>query len=234
MKRITLVPFAMLLLSSSAAASSLCVQASLSQYIQDYVGYSNACSVGDKLFYDFSFSSSASSGTAPRATALQIVPDAGDGVSNPGFLFSGGAFLVFPGRSIDATLIYSVATMSGQALIEGYSLSIAGSHNGQGNGFGTVTESFSNSPAGTPLITSIGPADGTVLSAGVNGLPLASGTIVTTTLHVESPAGSSDIVTLSAIQEHFSEISSVPEPYQPVLIGSGLLVLGLWRRRRAR
>jgi hypothetical protein len=36
-------------------------------------------------------------------------------------------------------------------------------------------------------------------------------------------------VTISAIQEHFSE--NVPEPYETLLIGSGLLFFGLWRKR---
>jgi hypothetical protein len=117
--------------------------------------------------------------------------------------------------------------------MEDYDLIIAGSHTAKplGLGFGSVTESFSNAPAGTPLVATVGPDGTAIVSAHANFVPWVSGTIVTTKIHLESPnSGPFDVVTISAIQEHFSE--AVPEPYEAILIGSGLLFFGLFRKPR--
>jgi hypothetical protein len=233
MKKILLISMTLLVLASGGVASTMCTtDIGLDQYIVNYTGINNACQIGDKLFYDFGFSSSlAPTGTPPSAAGVSIAPVPGDGFSNPGILFSVGGFLIFPGKTLDATITYSVATLSGSAVIEDYSLDIAGSHSSQptGLGFGTVTESFSGSPAGTPLVTSVGPLAANTLSAETNILPWVSSTTVTTQIHLQSPIDGGDRVTISAIEEHFSE--AVPEPYQPILIGSGLLFFGLWRKR---
>jgi len=236
MKRILVIPIAFVLLGSSAFASPACMTADLDQYITNYTGFSRACTIGDKLFYNFGFSASVNFGAAPVASDVQIAPDPGDGVTRPGLLFSVGAFLAFPGDIMDATITYSVATLSGLPLIQGYDLSIAGSHTAQpiGLGFGTVTESFSNSPLGTPLVASVGPLGAFDLTDIQGFLPRVSQVNVTTSIHLQSPdtLRPFDVVTISAIQEHFSEFSQVPEPYSAGLIGTGLLLFGLRRRRQ--
>ncbi len=230
MKRIMLISLALLILAGSAAAAQLCGNVGFDQYIANYNGISNACQVGDKLFYDFTYSAVFDSGPGPDASELAVVPDPGDGVSNPGLIFSVGGFLVFPGDTLDAVITYSIGTLSGSAVIDDYSLSTAGSHTqSTGQGFGMVTESFSNNPAGTPLVTQVGPDGFSVTSAHVDFSPYVSVATVTTRIHLESPSNGSDIVTISAIQEHFSE--KVPEPYPTVLTGFGLLLLGLRRKR---
>ena len=131
--------------------------------------------------------------------------------------------MAFDGGSLDVTITYSIATGSGSAIMSGYSLTLAGTAT---SGVGIVTETFSNSPAGTPLVTDLS-ANGT---ASANFLPWVSGTTVTTQLHLQS-AGTDDTVSISAVREHFLE--TVPEPYETVLIGSGLLFFGLYRKRNA-
>ncbi len=233
MKRILLISLALLIMASGGFASQLCTNnVGLDQYIANYAGINNACQIGDKLFYDFGYSSSlAPSGTPPSASGVSIAPVPGDGYSDPGILFSVGGFLVFPGKTLDATITYTVATLSGSAVMEGYSLDIAGSHTGQptGAGSGSVTESFSGNPLGTPLVTSVGPFAAATLSAETDILPWVSSTTVTTQIHLQSPVDGNDRVTISAIEEHFAE--AVPEPYETILIGSGLLFFGLWRKR---
>ncbi len=173
-------------------------------------------------------------GNQPPANETSVIPDPGDGFSNPGIIFSVGGFLVFPGETMDATITYTIATLSGSSVIQGYDLTMAGSHTAAptGLGSGSVTESFSNAPAGTPLTTTVGPL-GSNFECGQRGFsPLGR-------QHYQSPprstcsrpgdSGPFDIVTISAIQEHFSE--NVPEPYETLLIGSGLLFFGLWRKR---
>jgi hypothetical protein len=237
MKRMLVVGSTLLILACGGVAAPVCASnGGLDTYIANYAGFANACQIGDKLFYSFSYTASSTpAGNQPAANETSVIPDAGDGFTNPGLVFSVGGFLVFPGESMDATITYSISTLSGSALIRGYSLTMAGSHtaaNSGGLGFGSVTESFTNAPTGSPLITSVGPGPSGVFSANVNFLPLVSGTTVTTQIHLESPnSGPLDRVTISAIQEHFSE--TVPEPYPAFLIGSSLLLLGLRRKRKA-
>jgi hypothetical protein len=235
MKKMFLISLTLLILASGGVASTLCTNnVGLDQYIANYAGINNACQIGDKLFYDFAYSASSTpAGNQPAANETSVIPDPGDGFSNPGIIFSVGGFLVFPGQTMDATITYTVATLSGSSVIQGYALTMAGSHTAAptGPGSGSVTESFTNAPAGTPLVTSIGPLGNSVNTASTNFLPWVSSTTVTTQIHLQSPADSGpfDIVTISAIQEHFSE--NVPEPYETLLIGSGLLFFGLWRKR---
>jgi hypothetical protein len=236
MKRMIVGSLALLSLGSGAFASTLCANAGLDFYIANYTGNANACTIGDKLFYNFTYSASTTGGgSAPLANESAVIPDAGDGFSNPGLIFSVGGFVVSNGRTLTADISYTIATLSGSFLIEDYSLAIAGSHTGSplGLGSGTITESFSNAPAGTPLVATVGPLNSTSLTGHVEFLPWVNSTTVNTHIFLQSPAigtGSPrDIVTISAIQEHFSE--AVPEPYEFLLIGSGLLLFGVFRKR---
>jgi hypothetical protein len=231
MKKLLLISLTLLILASSGLANQLCTNSvGLDQYIANYAGINNACQIGDMLFYDFSY---IPTGTAPSASQATVLTDPGDGVTNPGIIFSTGPFFATPGHALDALITYSVATLSGAPIIQGYDLSISGSHTAQpaGQAFGTVTESFSNAPAGTPLVASVGPLDAKVLTTHDDFLPWVNGTTVTTQVHLESPSGLPDIVTISVIQEHFSEADNVPEPYETILIGSGLLFLGVRFKR---
>ena len=162
MKRLLVLGSMLLVLACSGVAAPLCGNnAGLDMYIANYAGFASACQIGDKLFYDFGYSASSTPvGNQPSASETSVIPDRGDGITNPGLVFSVGGFLVFPGETMDATITYSVATLSGSALMQGYSLTMAGSHtaaNTGGLGFGSVTESFTNAPTGSPLITSVGP-----------------------------------------------------------------------------
>ena len=223
MKKLLLISVTLLILASSGLANQLCTNnGTLDQYIANYAGINNACQIGDKLFYDFGFGVLPTDGTATAAGTI-VITDPGDGVTDPGLIFSNGGFLAFDGGSLDVTITYSIATGSGSAIMSGYSLTLAGTAT---SGVGIVTETFSNSPAGTPLVTDLS-ANGT---ASANFLPWVSGTTVTTQLHLQS-AGTDDTVSISAVREHFLE--TVPEPYETVLIGSGLLFFGLYRKRNA-
>jgi hypothetical protein len=231
MKRILIVPLALLFLAGSALASPLCATAGLDVYVGTYntPSISNACQIGDKLFYDFQYS--VTTGTAPIGT-ITITPDPGDGVTNPGLQITSGSFTVLSG-SLDATITYSVATLSGSAVLEDYSLLLNGTHRAGFPGYGTVTETFT-SPEGTSLVTGYGPGTATNPFQHVAFTPYIDGTTVTTEIQeyaLPNDAGQPDHVSISLIQENFSE--TLPEPYAAVLIGSGLVLLGLRRKKRA-
>jgi hypothetical protein len=112
-----IVPFVLLFLAGSAVASPLCASATgLSAYIANYQGFANACLIGDKLFYDFSFV--VNGGTViPDVGAITITPDVTSPILNPGLRISSGAFFLFVGQTLDATITYRIATESGSALL---------------------------------------------------------------------------------------------------------------------
>jgi hypothetical protein len=237
MKRTVVVLFALLLLAGAAVASPVCVKAGLNVYIANYntADLNNSCQIGDKIFYDFSFDSSLGQSLGPvpgpNPDEVGVNPDPGNGTTNPGLFFSSFSFLAYGGDTLDATIRYSVATVSGSSLIEDYTLEIAGAYIPLIEGLpalgpGIVTESFSNPELS--LLNQVG-LGGTTVVAHVGFTPFVSGTTVTTNIHMSLPASDEGYLTISAIREHFSE--QIPEPYATVLIGSGLCFLGLRRKR---
>jgi len=143
-------------------------------------------------------------------------------------------FLVYGGETLDATITYNVVTLSGASILEDYSLNMAGAYVGStptlgaNQGTGTVTESFS-SPTGSSLVDQVVPGGVSTISGHLAFSPYFSGTTVTTTIHMVLPESDPGYITISAIQEGFSE--QLPEPYAVVLIGSGLCFLGVCRKR---
>ena len=231
MKRILIVPLALLFAAGSALASPLCGSASLSSYISAYGtnDVTNACQIGDKLFYDFSYSGST---LAPDSSGITVDLFAGATPADPGLSFGSFGFAVYGGQTLDATITYSVATVSGSSLLEDYSLDIAGAYfDGSAiTGIGSVTESFSN-PAVGPLVDAIVPGGVNSVSGAVIFNPHVSGTTVTTAIHMTLPeTDETGFITISGVNEGFSE--QLPEPGVVVLIGSGLCFLGLRRKAR--
>ena len=218
------------MLAGIAAANPACTATGLDQYILNNSTLATACQVGDILFYGFSYSGSA---LAPADTLVSVDVVSGSSTSNPGLSFGSFGFLAYGGQTLDATITYSVATVSGANLLDDYSLDIAGAYfAGKGSpttGIGSVTESITN-PVVTSLVDAIVPGGVNSVSGHVVFDPPVSGTTVTTSIHMELPAGDKGYLTISGIDESFSE--RLPEPGAVVLIGSGLCFLGLRRKAR--
>jgi hypothetical protein len=167
----------------------------------------------------------------PDNSLIMLSGDTTNPNSNPGLVIQTGEFFLFGGDTLDSTISYNVATASGKALIEDYSLAIAGGNGNRTAGFGTVTESFTPANDG-PLVTGFGPGGAGVTSAHESFAPAyIVGTHVSTRIQENGGRTTSDQIDISLIKENFSEV--VPEPYAAVLIGSGLVLLGLRRKRAA-
>lgn len=226
MKRMLIIPFVLSLLAGSAVANPACTTVKLNQYISNNGTLGSACQIGNLLFYDFSFT--VNTGSAITASQVTVTPEttalySSDPVTNPGIRFSSMPITVGAGGTMDVTIDYVVATLSGSNLIDDYRLSnLTGSAS---NGWGTVAVSFDNT--GQELFGGIGNFSGTPVSHIVFS-PFVNGVQVSTEIHVTKPSGSG-LTSISIVQENFSE--QIPEPYQALLIGSGLVLLGLRRIR---
>ena|ERR1039457_1797742 len=234
MKLSVLLAATLFAFASMASAAPLCTAVGIT--MADYVALgSTGCQIGDKVFYNFFYSSSGSGlGAGVPAGAVVLSPVGAD-TYNPGIVFSSDNWFV-PGPSstgnsiIDASLGFTVTVLPGGNPIDDASLTL-GSFVQAGAGIATIGETVF---AGDGFTQLGGRALG--VSAGgqlVDEVHFAN----TSTIQVKKdfelvvPAGSTGSVRVSSFTENFSEI---PEPVGAILIGSGLLALGAWRRRGSR
>jgi len=240
MRQAILILAALTALTSLAPAAPVCVNGNtLQSYITNNATLANACQVGDKVFWGFAYSSSVSGGgVAPTASQITITGDPSN-PGEPGLIFASGLWVVSGSASfatnllVDSSINFNVATASGLPLIADASLSFAGHTSFTGFGVAGIGESVTpngQSSFGLTVDTSAG------LFADVHQFfPPVSSLAVSKDLFVIVPAsGSATPNTGSAQITQFREgfsVSGVPEPADALLIGSGLLALGLFRRR---
>ena len=232
----------MALLALAVSAAPLCTQyETLAQYIA--LG-SGGCQIADKLFYNFTYSSSASSGTgsgvvAPTSAQITVTPDSSD-QSQPGMTFTSSGWYVNGSATftkplfIDSTISFSVKTLDGAALIVGTLLSDAGQGNVviTGSGIVQVGETVTL-PGGNSLtmgVTTNAPAlyTDTDAFAAVSSLTVRKDLLVT----VPRPNPGQTNTGSARVYSFTEKFSELPEPASMVLFGTGLLGLGVFRRRR--
>lgn len=216
------------LASSAAVANQMCVNdATLQSYIIGNSTFTNACQIGDKLFWNFQLASGPGSlGLEPTASGIQVQPVPGDGLTNIGISFKSGFWAVSQAAPLDQFITYNVATVSGDALIKDATLTITGGLAGPG-GSGSVTETLSPPVPGNPLSASL-PSPLTMNIDFSNNK--VSTFAVTNRMTMLGGLGFADRTQISMFENDFSEVVVpvvVPEPLVAGQIGAGLLVLGL-------
>jgi hypothetical protein len=210
---------------SAASAAPLCVAGGTMASYKS-LG-SGGCTIGNALFSNFIYLSTASgTGAVVPDTAVFLTP-AGD-TFNPGIVFSTTGWTIPSGSLtddslVDSTIKFTVSILDGTSTLEDGTLTLS-SYAVSGTGFADITETIK--PSSIQLqVDSGGPFVSHLY------FPPTNSVSVLKDLVVAVPQGSTGTASISMFEEDFSE---APEPVSTVLIGSGLLGLGLWRRRAVR
>ena len=207
--------------------------------VQDYTTTVNAaggCFQDGLLFNQFQYlSSSAGTAFALPATAIAIAPLINPAGTGFGFQITGG-FAAGPGSVSDAILQYQVSTINNQPLLGGLTLSFNGTFTG--SGIAGVSENYC--PGGTvvPPGAGCGGALSNIFVQNSNGLTmLQSGAVfpgvssLTVSKDIQVNGGTSGTATISSVTNQFQ---AIPEPSAFFLLGSGLIVVAVTRRRLRR
>jgi len=221
-----------------ASANPACIDGNtLQQYLTAYNGLANACQIGDKLFFNFTYTSSAGGGATPVAASSIHVAGVVSDPLDPGIQFQVGQYFTSALQSKDGTIGYSVVTTDSGDVIEDADLTIDSSiTRGTGSVSGTEHLYFPGTStdinAGSPIVDVYPSSSFTHINFIDFGGPFLNGIDVLTAIHVAADANS--FATISAVEEHFSE-EIVPEPYGVLLVGSGMLFVFArkWRERTA-
>jgi hypothetical protein len=227
MKLTVLLATIVVVFASAGQAAPLCVSGgTMASY--EALG-AGGCVIGNALFSNFVYGSTAfGSGTAAADTAVFLTPV--DATQGPGIIFSSTNWSVSADAElpslVDSTIKFTVAIIDGSPVIRAGILTLSPSSTSGGTGTGGVGETIN--PSGLMLQVDI---NGALVSS--QEFPPTNTVSVLKDLRVSVPPGveGSGFAQINSFEEDFSE---APEPVSAVLIGSGLLGLGLWRRRAVR
>lgn len=209
----------------------------LAQYIADYG--SSGCTVSDKTFSGFTYSSTNSGGgLAPSAAGITVIPQSSD-PNDPGLEFQ-ASWSVSEGQTVDSEIGFNVRVTNGMALIEDDTLSVP---------------NFSVTSPGTASVTEDVCLGGTFVSGACTGGTEQSPKLIingtgSDTLHVgpfgpyvslqvlkdinlnggSGTAPGSD-ASFSEVFQNFSEVP-VPEPFSVLLLGTSLLAVAPILKKR--
>jgi hypothetical protein len=216
---------------STASASPVCVSgASMASYV--LLG-SGGCTYGDVLFSNFIYGATAHGTGVAVASSDVFLTLVGTGTYNPGpgIIFSSTGWVV-PSAApttnslVDSSIGFTVTALNGSSLIDDAGL-ILSSFSASGSGFVDITETISPGPLQLQ-VDSGGP-----FSSHLNFTPTSVVTVLKDIL-VAVPSfanGGEGSARVNSFEEDFSQ---TPEPAVPMLVGSGLVALGFWRRRSAK
>jgi hypothetical protein len=221
-----------------ASTAPLCTSLGNSDHVAtmaDYVAQSSVgCIIGDKLFSNFLYIGTAfGTGVVAPDTQVYLTPVGAD-TYNPGIVFSSNGWVV-PGAApgvnsyVDATIGFTVTVLNGGHLIEDASMTLS-SFATAGTARANIGETVTPGGAQGSLNLAVDSAGALVSHQYFT--PTDTVTVLKDLILAAPPSAfGSGSAQITSFAENFSEI---PEPVGAVLIGSGLLALGIWRRRVSR
>jgi hypothetical protein len=235
-RKISVVMFLSLVaLVSRANATPVCPDGGL---LSTFLAQGYTCQIGDKLFSDFSYVSSAFGGALAVPSAgvtVDTLGPAGTGASilstAIGLEFSAG-WNALAGQTTDSDIDFTVTVLGGGSLdIEDFGLAqVSGV---LPNGSASVVENGCGPAPCTPAELEVMTFDyGGSNTQRVSDTMFAPVGSVTVSKDVSVTGGTTGSAHLSLVSDTFSQTSIVPEPSTLVLLASGLFGLAYLPRRR--
>jgi hypothetical protein len=201
--------------------------------LQDYLNMAGGCTIGDKIFSDFAFSTAAQGGAAAE-TAADITVKPITTLNDPGLQFQSN-WSASSGQVSDSAIGFTVTVIGGAALIEDASIvQLGGSVTASGiaNVGEGVCAGF-NCQNTTFTLNTVNTTDQSLIQLGDHQFfsPVVGQVRATDDIGVSGNADGFASVSLYSAQ--FSEIPQVPEPATMTLFGVGLLgCAAIFSRRR--
>ena len=201
-----------------------------------YLVPSFTCITGNLVFSNFSYSASAAPpGIKILATGISVVPLTFTG--DEGFTFTSSWSALTQsgavGSFLDSTIFYTVSTVNHAATIDDLFLSDNGV--ATGTGLASVTEQWCannaipSCPIGglSQIFVSTGstPNNATAIFSPISSLSVSK--------DISVSSGTNGTAAITTVSNNFSQ-TGVPEPMSCLLLGSGLLGIGLLRKRQGR
>ena len=223
----------MVVVPSAMASSTTCPTTTYDQYLVSNF----TCVSGNVMFSSFGYSGTGSpSGMVIPASGIAVTPQTM--TLNEGFQFSSGWLVgTQPNGSSsfqDSLISFTVSTVNGATTLDDLTLFFNGNFTGTGLSgvaeqycLGGTLQNCAQGHSGQIKVTNPPPG----FNSAVFFQPT---TTISVSKDINVTSGSAGTASISQVINTFSQISQVPEPLSCLLMGSGLLGLGLCRKRAQR
>lgn len=193
-----------------------------------------SCQIGDLVFSNFTYTPSGSNQIPAADVTVDTIGPSGSGATllgpDIGLNFD-APWDATSGNSSDADITFIVTVVGGSPIISDFGLAQTGGVSGTGsssvaeNGCGPAP---CNPQGGALQVLTFAPSDPTMTQEDTTFSPVDS---VEVSKDITVTGGSDGYASITVVQDTFSQVSSVPEPLTPAMIGAGLIGLGVLRKK---